>query len=1085
MARDNESTTKFKADISELKSAFQEAQRAVKIANSEFKAATAGMDDWGNSADGLSAKITQLNKVLSSEEKKLDSLKKQYELVAKEQGENSKGAQELLIKINNQQAAVAKTTKELANYQDKLENIEDESEKTGKESGSLRDELTDTGNAAESAGGGFTIMKGALSDLVSKGISLAVDKIKDLVGELISAEDAYKSFQTQTGKSAVEMEQFTGEINELYKNNYGESLEDISDSMAKVAQNTKETDPSKIGELTENALALRDTFGYDVAESMRAVNMLMDQFGISGEEAFNLVVQGAQKGLDKNGDMLDSINEYSVHYQQMGYTAEEFFNSLANGTDAGTFSVDKLGDAMKEFGIRTKDTAESTTEGFELVGLSADEMRSAFANGGTVAQKATEKTLKALFEMDDEVKQNQAGVDLFGTMWEDLGKDGVKALMDTQGEISKTKDAMEEVKEVKYDSVKNDISSIGRKFQTDILMPIIEKAMPKIRKGLDWVIDHLDSLTVSIEGMAAVIGTAWAAIKVVQNPVMAGITALAAGLGLLVAHIVTAKDSTNDLAESYAKLTPEQQLQIDKAHELSDSYNKLSETKQANIANVNAEFDYYEKLWDELQTIVDENGKVKEGYEDRASVITGILSDALGTEITMTDGVIDKYGDLKKSIDDVIDSKKAEAILSANEEAYAEAVKKQTEAQAAMADAWQTYSEKRKELEEAKQELTRLELIPEDVVPPNYQEDMEKAIAKVDGLTTATAQAADAWQQSKGACQGYNETIRNYEGVSAAIVSGDTEQINIALLKMQNGFLTAEDANKSSLMRQNAQYKEQLEAMKQAVADGMPGVTQEQVTQFEKLVELSDAELKKLEPKVNERGKNSTAGFANGAESQRSKVKNEFESLSNEGDEALGSADTGATGVEKTVGFADGARSSSDEVNAACTEVAAKGKEGLESVDTSESGSNFIAGFVNSISSGIDWAVDTVRSLGNSVLSALGITLDEHSPSKETAKLGEFFTLGFMNGINDKKSALISDIQKMAREAVAALDSDLIFQANARANGSPFVNGTAYSGQGVTYNFYQTNNSPMALNNIEIYRQTRNLLSLRGGRRRV
>ena len=59
MSNNNETTTQFKVDISELKSQFQEAQRTIKLANSEFKAATAGMDDWGKSADGISAKITQ------------------------------------------------------------------------------------------------------------------------------------------------------------------------------------------------------------------------------------------------------------------------------------------------------------------------------------------------------------------------------------------------------------------------------------------------------------------------------------------------------------------------------------------------------------------------------------------------------------------------------------------------------------------------------------------------------------------------------------------------------------------------------------------------------------------------------------------------------------------------------------------------------------------------------------------------------------------------------------------------------------------------------------------------------------------
>ena len=119
----DEQTTKFKVDISQLKKEFQEAQRHIRLVNSEFKAATAGMDDWSNNADGLGAKIIQLNGSLEAEKKKLDSLRKQHALIVKEQGENSKGAQELTIKINNQEAAVKKIEAAIRNYSSKLNDL--------------------------------------------------------------------------------------------------------------------------------------------------------------------------------------------------------------------------------------------------------------------------------------------------------------------------------------------------------------------------------------------------------------------------------------------------------------------------------------------------------------------------------------------------------------------------------------------------------------------------------------------------------------------------------------------------------------------------------------------------------------------------------------------------------------------------------------------------------------------------------------------------------------------------------------------------------------------------------------------------
>ncbi|MCB7270693.1 hypothetical protein LI238_15490, partial [Longicatena sp. 210702-DFI.1.194] len=73
------------------------------------------------------------------------------------------------------------------------------------------------------------------------------------------------------------------------------------------------------------------------------------------------------------------------------------------------------------------------------------------------------------------------------------------------------------------------------------------------------------------------------------------------------------------------------------------------------------------KLKNELETLVDANGKVKKGYEDRASFILGELNDALGTEYSMTDGVINNYKEMTSSIDELITKKRVKAILDAQE----------------------------------------------------------------------------------------------------------------------------------------------------------------------------------------------------------------------------------------------------------------------------------------------------------------------------------------------------------------------------------------------------------------------------------
>lgn len=634
-----EVTTTFKVDISELKANIQEANRQIRLANSEFKKASSGMDDWGKSADGISAKITQLNTVIDSQESILDDLTKQYEKTAAEKGEDSKAAQELLIRINNLtsdinknrnavdsytkklsemkegttgtmsasealRAKISQQESELADlkeqYQDTVleqgessdaaqelkdrigkldaelaenrqslaaaayssqdlaEGMEDtasasdrlkqtitrqESEladlkkkytdvvleqgKNSREAASLRKKISqlnselddnrkaldDAAESAEDLGGGFTVLKGALASLVADGLRKAGDALKDF---LTGGDKAMNNFQARTGQGAEAMEKFKDEILDLYKQNFGESLEDVAESMATVAQQSKETDPSRIKELTQYAITLRDVFGYDINETMRASNMLMQQFGLSGEQAYNLIVQGAQNGLDKNGDLLDSINEYAVHYRQLGYDAEDFFNSMVNGAEAGTFSVDKLGDAMKEFGIRVKDTATTTDEAYKLLGLNAEKFRETFAKGGEDARRATQAVLEALFSMDDQVKQNQAGVDLFGTMWEDLGIDGVKALMDVSGGADKAKASMQEITDLQYADIASQWAEIGRTVKVDFLMPLSQQVIPVTKGFLGFLKKNLPVIVPLFTALGSAIAGAFVYKKVTQ-----------------------------------------------------------------------------------------------------------------------------------------------------------------------------------------------------------------------------------------------------------------------------------------------------------------------------------------------------------------------------------------------------------------------------------------------------------------------------------------------------------------------------------------------------------------------------------------
>lgn len=373
------------------------------------------------------------------------------------------------------------------------------------DSGNSISDLQNFQKNVENAKNKSTGLKDTLKKLAAGfALGAAIKKTADAVVGCVKRADELKeslnTLQTQTGATDEEMQGLGDSLKNIYADNYGESFDDIAVALAEVKNQTNLTG-TELERTTENALALSDTFDFEIQESTRAADMMMKQFGVTSDEAFNLIAQGAQNGLDKNGNLLDSINEYSVHFKQLGFDAEDMFNMFSNGAKAGVFDVDKLGDAVKEFGIRCKDGSNTTIEAFESLGFNADELQQKFAQGGESAQDAFQEVVTALNNCDDEVVKNTAGVNLFGTMWEDMGADAVKALTDTNGEFDKTADNLNKIKEIKYDSLENAFEGIKRQIETGLVLPIGEKLLPKLNEFANYINDNMPDIKNTVKSV--------------------------------------------------------------------------------------------------------------------------------------------------------------------------------------------------------------------------------------------------------------------------------------------------------------------------------------------------------------------------------------------------------------------------------------------------------------------------------------------------------------------------------------------------------------------------------------------------------
>lgn len=353
------------------------------------------------------------------------------------------------------------------------------------------------GGVFSKVGKGALVLGGTLATAATTIGGLAINTQKNM-------DQAMNSFIAQTGIAKNESAEWKKALEDIYKGNYGESFEDIANSMALASQELYEFDPSQIKAVTENALALRDTFGVEVNESIRATKALMTQFGISADEAYNLMAQGAQAGLDFSGELVDNINEYSVQFGKLGLSAEDMFNIFQSGADAGAWNLDKIGDAVKEFSIRAIDGSNTTIEGFTKLGLNSDEMAKKFAAGGDTAKKAFYETIDAIKAMDDPVQQSIVGVDLFGTMWEDLGPEVVTQLGTIREMYDGTVDSMNQIKEVKYDDIGSMFEGLKRNVEM-LLLPLGNALMPLIVSIMNLVLNNMPLIEGLINQLTPVI----------------------------------------------------------------------------------------------------------------------------------------------------------------------------------------------------------------------------------------------------------------------------------------------------------------------------------------------------------------------------------------------------------------------------------------------------------------------------------------------------------------------------------------------------------------------------------------------------
>ena len=482
MPASNETTTKFKVDISDLKKGIQDANREIKLANSEFKAASAGMDNWAKSADGVSAKISSLEKTLDAQKKVLSLYEAELENVKKEYGENSKEAQEMQIKLNNQQAAVNATAKELSKYKDTLSTLQaaeegaaDGAADQAKETDKLGDSLKDAQKDAKDASEGFTVMKGVLADLAATAIKSVVSGLKDIGTEAMNAwksyDDGIDTIIKATGATGDQVAAFE------------ESFVNVSKSI----------------------VADSGTIGATIGE-------LNTRFGFTGKELEDATVAFLQFSEITGSDAVGAVQNVSKALTAAGADAGEYgrvLDALAIAGQASGVSVDKIADGLNKYGAQTRALGLDMEEvvalfaQFELAGVNTETalagMSKAAANwqkDGKDASKEFQNTIKVIKSWSTTAATEKA-IEVFGTKAGPELADAIKSgrfafddftetVKNSAGTVERTFEETQDAPDklaLSIQSLKTDLAQTTNEVMQE-LAPELEDALKEISKIL-------------------------------------------------------------------------------------------------------------------------------------------------------------------------------------------------------------------------------------------------------------------------------------------------------------------------------------------------------------------------------------------------------------------------------------------------------------------------------------------------------------------------------------------------------------------------------------------------------------------------
>lgn len=541
----------------------------------------------------------------------------------------------------------------------------------------------------------------------------------------------------------------------------------IADVFAKAAAKTN-AQTEDMGEAMKYVAPVAKTVGLSIEETTAAIGIMSDA-GVKGSQAGTTLRSGLTRIVKPTKMVRDAMEELGVEF----YNSDGKMKSLTEIIDTLQESTKGLTDEVKNQALAQIFGTEALSGMLSLVNRGSDElanMTKEFQNADGAAE-----------EMANTMLDNTAGSleSLSGSL-ESAGIAIQKALAPEIKELAK-----------KIQNLVDDFSDLSEEEQLNIVKTLALVA------GIGPLIKLLGTTGKVVGNTTKGIGLLSQAIAVatnkttssipIVNSLAKAITGLTGPVGLLGAGFASAITITA-LYEKHQQELLGNSTKIKKAiEEEVNTRNSLIETQNNNISANLTEINKSQELYEELKTITNENGKIKDGYENRANYIVNQLKEALGIEIELNNGVIDSYQKIQEEIDKTILKKKAEAIVSGQEEAYNNALEKRAEAYTVL-----------NQLESEYQDLLgKYGANPLDMRAKTAIQSLQKQL-----------------QEQRKLIDGYNNDIAKYDKNYSLLIENTTDSLNELVRNNEIGLSKVNEDTYNGITTQINYYSQLVEDYK-------------------------------------------------------------------------------------------------------------------------------------------------------------------------------------------------------------------------------------------------------------------------------